>query len=319
MKKFLSILAVSSLAGLASCGSDPNAPGGPELMAEVGDLAMTKRSTGTIAGQTASGDLIPQVTSMGGNVKYHGGPVMTSPINVYLIWYGNWGASNKAILTDLVSNIGSSPYWKMNTAYTQSDNKTVSNTVSLAGQVRMTSEPAGNPLYDHSFISIVGDAINGKNIDAGDTKLPLDANGMYFVLTTPDVKERSGYCATAGYCGFHSHGMVGTTQVKYAFVGDPSTQCPANCLAQNTSPNGSAGVDTMASNMVNHLNSLATDPVGDGWWDNNGYEISDKCAYTYGTKSTAANGSKYNMTLGSRQYLIQQNWKLGAIQVCAMK
>ena len=37
----------------------------------------------------------------------------------------------------------------------------------------------------------------------------------------------------------------------------------------------------------------------------------------FGTTSTAGNGSKYNMTLGSRQYLIQQNWVNASGGFCA--
>ena len=58
----------------------------------------------------------------GGNgISYHGGPLMLGTPNVYYIWYGNWstasGADATAILTDLASNIGGSPYYNINTTY----------------------------------------------------------------------------------------------------------------------------------------------------------------------------------------------------------
>jgi hypothetical protein len=47
-------------------------------------------------------------------------------------------------------------------------------------------------------------------------------------------------------------------------------------------------------------------------------ENADKCAWTFGTESTAGNGSKYNITLGGQNYLIQQNWVNANGGSCAM-
>ena len=43
------------------------------------------------------------------------------------------------------------------------------------------------------------------------------------------------------------------------------------------------------------------------WYDTRGYENADKCAWTFGTTYTA-NGALANMKLGTRDFLIQQNW-----------
>lgn len=50
------------------------------------------------------------------------------------------------------------------------------------------------------------------------------------------------------------------------------------------------------------------DPDLNAWYDSSGEENADKCAWTFGTESTASNGSKYNVTFGGSHYLIQQNW-----------
>src|SRR5262249_27610226 len=43
-------------------------------------------------------------------IKYHGGPVMANPVNIYVIWYGNWAASPNSgaqpIITDFLNSIG---------------------------------------------------------------------------------------------------------------------------------------------------------------------------------------------------------------------
>src|SRR4029077_9507489 len=67
-------------------------------------------------------------------IYYHGGPVMLNVVNVYLIWYGNWGNNTATtILPDFVSNLSGSPYLNVNTTYYDGSNNHVSGLVSLAG------------------------------------------------------------------------------------------------------------------------------------------------------------------------------------------
>ena len=53
-------------------------------------------------------------------------------------------------------------------------------------------------------------------------------------------------------------------------------------------------------------------------YDRHGYKNGDKCAWTVGTTYTVANGSRANVKLGSRDYLIQQNWVNANGGYCAM-
>jgi hypothetical protein len=112
------------------------------------------------------------------------------------------------------------------------------------------------------------------------------------------------------YCGFHHDTNVNGQSIKYAFIGNP-TNCMAGCSPCNprVSPNGDAGVDAMASIFLHELVEAISDPYGTAWFDDQGYENADKCAYTYGTTKTTATGAYYNMQIGSMNYLIQQNWK----------
>ena len=72
--------------------------------------------------------------------------------------------------------------------------------------------------------------------------------------------------------------------------------------------------------MIAHeAEEAATDPMLGGWYDQNGYENADKCAWTFGERYTTANGAKANMKLGSRDFLIQQNWVNASGGYCAMK
>ena len=75
----------------------------------------------------------------------------------------------------------------------------------------------------------------------------------------------------------------------------------------------------MASIIAHELEEATTDPDLNAWYDTRGYENADKCAWTFGAVSTLGNGAQYNMTLGARNYLIQQNWVNAGRGGCAVK
>ena len=231
-------------------------------------------------------------------IDYHGGPLILGPVNVYYIWYGDWsGNSAPTILQDLAHGISASPYFNINTTYYNGSNVHVSNTVSYQASTSV-GYPYGTSLTDANIQSVVSNAITSG-------ALTRDTNGVYFVLTSADVTASSGFCTQ--YCGWHTHGSIAGSDIKYAFVGNPD-RCPSSCMQQTSGPNGNAGADGMASIIAHELEEAVTDPDLNAWYDRRGYENADKCAWTFGTELTASNGSMYNMTLGSRQFLIQRNW-----------
>ncbi len=242
-------------------------------------------------------------------INYHGGSVMTSTSNtMYFIWYGNWsGNTAPSILTTLARSIGGSPYFNINTTYYNRTGTHITNAMRYGGSTTDTYSQ-GKSLDDNAVQAVVAHAISTG-------KLPSSANGIYFVLTSADVKETSGFCTQ--YCGWHWYGTIGTTRIKYAFIGNPD-QCPSACEDQTTSPNGNAGADGMASIVAHELEETVSDPYGSAWYDAQGEENADKCAWTFGAESTASNGSKYNITLGGLHYLIQQNWVNANGGACAM-
>jgi hypothetical protein len=244
----------------------------------------------------------------GGNgISYHGGPVMTGTVPVYYIWYGNWsGNSATTLLPKLVGDLSGSGYEHINTTYSV-NGMTVSGTMTLAGQTN-DNYSRGTALSDADIQTIV----QSHCADFGG----CNANSLYFVLTTADVNETSGFCTQ--YCGWHNNMTISGANIKYAFVGN-ADRCPSACAAQTTSPNGNAGADAMASIIAHESEEAISDPDGNAWYDTRGYENGDKCAWTFGTESTASNGSKYNFAGASgTKWLIQQNWVNANGGYCAM-
>lgn len=247
------------------------------------------------------------VVLAGNGIDYHGGPVMTKPVNVYIIWYGNWatqgGPNAKTIVQDMFNTVGGTPYYNINTTYYQNNSNTkknrVKNAVNLAGEIDDVNKSLGSALTDTNIRTLVSNAITTG-------ALPKDKNGLYFVLTTKDVNATSGFCTQ--YCGWHAHTTILSADIKYSFVGD-AARCINSCAAQSTGPNGNPGVDGMASVIVHELEEAATDPDLNAWWQtSSGMENADKCAWTFGTTYTAPNGALANVKWGSRDFLIQRNW-----------
>src|SRR5258708_24325535 len=127
-------------------------------------------------------DSKPTGGTSGTTIIYYGGPLMLGTVHSYLIWYGNWsGNTATTIIPSFVSSLGGSPYFDINTTYYDASNNHVSGNVVISGQTN-DSYSQGSSLTDSSVQMIVSHAITNGS-------LPLDSNGVYFVLTSADVSE----------------------------------------------------------------------------------------------------------------------------------
>ena len=251
----------------------------------------------------------------GTGITYHGGTVIAGPAvtKVVAIYWAagsiyasqpsgtGGGSSDNSLIGKFLNHLGGSSYFNINTTYYNGSNTHVSNSVSYIDSTT-DNYSRGKSLSDSDIQAIVA------------SQNPRDTNGVYFVLTSADVTATSGFCTQ--YCGWHTHGTIGGLDIKYSFVGNPD-RCPSSCAAQSIGPNDNAGADGMASIISHELEEAVTDPDLNAWYDRQGAENADKCAWTFGSMSTASNGSKYNMTLGSRNFLIQQNWVNSGNGFCA--
>lgn len=257
--------------------------------------------------------VLPGATSSVKTILYNKGPVMAQP-NVYVIWYGSWNRGNgtdtpegQQIVRDFLNAVGGSPYFAINKTYSTSSTL-VNGKVTFAGETTDFGSQ-GIKLSDSSVQSIVSKAISNGS-------LPKDVNGVYFVLTSSDVSESSGFCNK--YCGWHTHASMSSADIKFAFIGN-AARCLSSCAAQSAGPNGNGGVDGMVSVIAHELEEATTDPDLNAWYDRQGAENADKCAWTFGQNQYhSANGAWANMgwdyldaTTGAvlyhRDYLIQRN------------
>ena len=241
----------------------------------------------------------------GNGINYHNGPIMPGTVNVYFIWYGNWVNGPKPsdsqttvnLINSLFNGLNGSGYEKINSTYGDNSNNVTGN-LHIAGSTT-NNYGSGTRLSDRKINGIVSSAITSG-------ALPKDTNGIYFVLTSSDVTASSGFCTQ--YCGWHTHGTISGSDIKYSFVGNPD-RCPSACEEETISPNGDSGADGMASIMAHESEEAISDPDLNAWYDSSGQENADKCAWKFGPVTGQLGNGGYNQTLGGLHWLIQMNWE----------
>src|SRR5215471_17989892 len=137
-------------------------------------------------------------------ILYHGGPIMNLSNSVYVIYYGSFASTTQPIINAFLFGLSGSPQYGVNTTY----GTPVSNTIppnfaftppssapvnGVSGSVFFDNYSQGTSLGNSSIPKIVAHALAGG--------LPTNQNGVYLVVTSPDVKI-SGFCSS--FCAYHN-------------------------------------------------------------------------------------------------------------------
>lgn len=283
------------------------------------------------------------------NLRYHMGPVLSSPINIYLIWYGNWPSSHKLLINDFLLSISSSKspkspkspsvaeWWSTVSLYTDQTGANVSRSVLVAGQYSDRNYSHGTHLTRLSIQDVIASAVRSA-------PFPVDhKNGIYLILTSLDVTMQDFCRAVCGFHYFTFPSMVGYT-LPYAWVGNSGKQCPEVCAypfavpgymagggpGALAPPNSEVGVDGMISVIGHELAELASNPLVNAWYAGEDptapTEIGDLCEGLYGTGGGGGyigqvmkdtRGRTFNLHgRNGRNFLVQWIWS-PILKACA--
>ncbi|KAJ6822650.1 protein EXORDIUM-like 5 [Iris pallida] len=274
------------------------------------------------------------------HLRYHMGPVLSSPINLYLIWYGRgWSPSSQAPIRDFLLSLSDprapspsvSQWWSTVTLYSDQTLSNVTRTFTIAREahIRNTSLSRGDSLTRLSVQQVIADSVGSRSI-------PVDhRHGVYLVLTSREVRVQEFCRAVCGFHYFTFPSIVGHT-LPYAWVGDSGAQCPDVCaypfavpaymagsgLKAMRPPNADVGVDGMVSVIAHELAELATNPLVNAWYAGEDptapTEIGDLCEGVYGsgggggyTGEVARDGGgrRFNVNgRNGRRFLVQWVW-----------
>src|SRR5258708_18533778 len=142
---------------------------------------------------------------------------MGGTVTLYFIWYGNFltgPASSDSVRTqDLITTLfsagglGGTAYARINSTYTDRSRAVTGRFALMESANDYYSR--GTTLSDAAVTAVVAQAISNR-------VLPRDANGVYFVLTSSDLSETSGFCTR--YCGWHPFATVSGTAINTALA-----------------------------------------------------------------------------------------------------
>jgi hypothetical protein len=273
---------------------------------------------------------------------------MQGTVNIYFIWYGNWNGNGlnstnrisdspttKSLLENLIRNISGTSYELVNSSYHDSAGNPASGVLNMARSVT-DAYTHGNSLTEMDVYHVIMDHFALSSFDPN--KLPLDPNGIYFVLTSSDVSQTylqtKIYSFPTDFCGWHDSvedfrrigKPVGASDpnIRFGFVGNSdrnSDQNEAGCDPPrpadrftitewsnvHDSPNHDPGGDGMVNHLMHEINETIVDPDYTSWMNSSGSESEDLCAWNFGT-ITIVPPSNYaeNLNFNGINYLIQQ-------------
>ncbi|KAL5977496.1 Protein EXORDIUM-like 7 [Asimina triloba] len=293
-----------------------------------------------------------QVTNYEGSSElvdlvYHMGPVLASPINLYIIWYGHWSTTQQAIIRDFLLSLSApssshypsvADWWITVRLYTDQTGANITGDILLSGEHYDWDYSHGKYLTRLDIQSVIKAAVGTYS-----GSLPLDThNGLYLVLTSPDVSVQD-FCRAV--CGFHyfTFPLIAGATVPYAWVGHSGSQCPGTCAYPFAlpkyvggragglgggaevvmgAPNGDVGTDGMISVIAHELAEMASNPLINAWYAGDDptapTEIADLCVGVYGSGGGGGyvgmvyrdpQGRGYNVNgVKGRRFMVQWVW-----------
>jgi hypothetical protein len=221
-------------------------------------------------------------------MTYHGGTILTTVVSRAIFWGTSWAAYSGDKITGLdawYTGHSGSNYAKTVNEYTGSNGQ-VGSTLKHVGHIIDTSAASGGG----STSAILAEVC--KAITNPDT----NGNGYYPVYT--DLPR-----GHSGYCAYHSVGTCGGVTVQFAFFWNLDGD--AGCDPQDTSGLHSQGLAALANVTGHEISEARSDPANPGaWYDANGQENGDKCAWTFGAPLVTFSDG--------RQWKLQGEWSNNA-------
>lgn len=272
------VVAALCVAGIAAAGSSARVGNAPAALD-------AKPAHGFIPSRHANAAARARVSQL----IWHNGPVMHATTVVPVYWGSQWGNSSfvgdkVTGLNTLYSGIGGTPYARTNGEYSDGSGNVNTSSIGKSGNLTDTSAtPSGAPSTSAVLAEVA--KVTGNH--------PV-ANAYYPVYSDQPR-------GNAGYCAWHSSGTIGGVRVQFGFFfnldGDPG------CDPQSPSSLGhSQGLAALANVSGHELSEMLTDPQLNAWYDRQGEENSDKCAWTW--SGTVA--------IGGQSWKIQGNWSNAA-------
>jgi hypothetical protein len=207
------------------------------------------------------------------NLSYHNGPVIHQAKVVSIFWgpAATWGANGSPSalaqsLTSFFAQFGGNPEYNVITQYYDSRGSVQLTNLTSAYWVDNTTPPT----------SVSDAAVQGEVIKAL-ASVGVDTDAVYEVFLPPASYASYGSFDSCGgpnlqFCAYHSNFQYNGRDIKYASMPYPSCsgcQWPGWTATQN-----------FEHFACHETREAVTDPDGNAWYDRQGSEADDKCAWS---------------------------------------
>jgi len=211
----------------------------------------------------------------GGNLSYHGGPVIISAKVVFIFWgpnFQNVSSPDYQYAQTLIAfrnQFGQTGEFNVITQYYQTGPQYIQKTNLGSGTPDWfdTSNPPTN----------VTDAIVQGEVSAYLTSHAFDASTVYEVVIPSSSYSSDGSATSCGgpqltYCAYHGYFNSGSNAVKYSI--EPYPSC-SGCQVS-----GWTAVQNQEHFVCHETREAVTDQQLNAWYDRSGNEADDKCAWS---------------------------------------
>ncbi len=212
-------------------------------------------------------------------MTYHGGSVLTTNKTMAVFWGSQWSATSfqgdkVTGLDSFFSGMSGSKIEGVASEYSGIQNSSQY----LGHTFDLSAAPNGAPTTSQA----VAEACKVTN------NAP-DPSAIYFLYTSTGAGHVS-------YCAWHSYGNCSNgAAVQVAYM--PNIDGLAGCDPQDTWTTHSQGLAALANVTSHEMIEAITDPRNGGWYDGAGSEIGDKCAWSFHSVETLANGSQWKLQM----------------------
>ncbi|KAK7275782.1 hypothetical protein RIF29_16904 [Crotalaria pallida] len=243
--------------------------------------------------------------------KYHKGPLLTGKISVNLIWYGKFKPSQRAIISDFITSLSSSPkspsssssqpsvatWWKATEKYyhliNTKNNRSPNLALSLGTQILDENYSLGKSLTTDQILKLASKG--------------AQKNAINIVLTSADVTVDEFCSSRCGTHGSSAGARINGKRYRLAYI-----------WVALVAPNNDVGLDGMVINMASLLAGTATNPFGNGYFQGPKeapLEAASACTGVYGKGAypgyagnllvDPTTGASYNANgVNGRKYLV---------------
>ena len=255
-------------------------------------------------------------------LTFHGGGIFTSAYRIYDIYWVPAGysvtAGYQTTIDGFAQNVAAdsgktSNVFYSDTQYYDGAGNHVQYAASFGGSATTTDPFPASGCTDSALSSA---PCLSDNQVANEIKTVAAAQGWtvgypnIFVMMMP---KNVGNCASyssgglEGWCSFTNACAWHHQWGSMFFVVQPYLGNHPNCES-GQGPSGVYDADQSINTISHEINESLTDPAAGSWYDVNGYENGDKCAWNFGTALGGPAGALYNQLIDGKGYYLQQEW-----------